>query len=209
MVPTKHSRKPADMNRFTSFPAAAAFTVVLTACSTETTSPDYDAIMDRTVDVMDAMNREMAQNGIESASATVMEDLTGRLHAAINAAPSLYKSSIGLGVLEDASFEGFDDKDADNEKDLGEERLFTLEIDAENERLVCTDYSGQQHGYRIGSGGFFAGALLGGLMSRQRDAGVDPNRFSGAQMRTTSRTEIADRKSARTSARSGGSRSGK
>jgi len=175
----------------------------------DTKSPDFYEIMDRTVDVMVATNQDLAAKDQTMANAMTMKKFTQRLHTAINANPRPYSKPVGLELLDDASFKGFDDKNNDNIQDYGEEKLFTLEIDPENNRLVCTDHTGQNHGYRISGAGFFAGALMGNLMNRQRTAGIDPNRFTGSTMRSTSRSDRAAQRNARSRARSGGARSGK
>ncbi|MEL7489476.1 MAG: hypothetical protein AAGJ73_02055 [Pseudomonadota bacterium] len=191
---------------------AAIITLAMLAQSCadqQSKAPDFYALMDRTVDVIVATNNELAAKDQTNANALTMNKFTERLHAAINANPHLYASPMGLELLDDASFKGFDDKNGDNKQDIGEEKMFTLEIDAENNRLVCTDYTGEHHGYRVSGAGFFAGALMGNLLTRQRNAGVNPGRFNGTSMRTTSRAEMTARRNARSRARSGGARSGK
>ena len=197
------------MNRTPKYAAIAAFAFLAQSCADQQSkSPDFYGIMDRTVDVILATNNAIEASSEEVPEEVAMSAFEERLHLAINANPKLYSSPMGLEMMEDASFKGFNDKNNDNKQDAGEEKLFTLEIDSENNRLVCTDHTGQHHGYRVSGAGFFAGALMGGLLGRQSNAGVNPNRFNGSNMRSTSRSEMAQR-NARSRARSGGSRSGK
>ena len=197
--------------------AILTFIAGLVACAPRSGAPDFYAIMDRTIDMMLEMGVELEQKGLHSANEIVMRDFASRLQKSINKRPKLYGETMGLTLQKDGSLKGFSDPNRNNVMEIGEPMLFTLEIDAENERLVCTDYTGTFYGYRISGSGFFAGALVGSMRKRQQLAGVAPNRFAGAEINTKTRTAQASKPrggamrkaSARSKARSGGARTGK
>ncbi|MCP4698140.1 MAG: hypothetical protein GY862_15000 [Gammaproteobacteria bacterium] len=97
----------------------------------------------------------------------------------------LISKPIGLGLLKDGTIEGFVDPNKNSKKDSGEKQIFTVEIDAERNRLIATD---TQNGYRrdnvLGgmATGLLAGALIGSMLSRQRGAGVSSSRYSNMKM---------------------------
>ncbi|MEO0878765.1 MAG: hypothetical protein AAFY22_03540 [Pseudomonadota bacterium] len=195
--------------------------MALSGCAGSSQTPDFYGIMDRTVEMILAYDRMFASNGSETISKEDLEHFNRNLFAFLNQKPRLHNMPIGVNLNEDASFLGFEDKDINNQKAAGERKLFTMEIDAENERLVLIDETGAHHGYRV-RGGFFVGALMGDLRDKQTKAGVRPNRFANVAMdsrdhkvrdhkaaQQRAARKASARTSARSSARSGGTRSGK
>ena len=109
--------------------------------------------------------------------------------------------------MKDATFLGFVDANGNKVQDDGEGKLFTVEIDSENKRLIATDMAGNGSHLGFSGAGFLAGALIGSLLSRQRNAGVRPGAFNNRT--TTARSDYKAPASARSRSRSGGLGRGK
>ena len=81
---------------------------------------------------------------------------------------------------------GFDDPNKNNVQDEGEQTLFKLEIDAENERLIATDLADNVHGTSFRDGQYDRHGFFFVWISRsQKAAGVSPNRFAGTRYSNT------------------------
>ncbi len=171
---------------------------------------DLGKVLDRTQHALVSYNNFLTKNNITEVKKEHVGKLTGYVHEVINVAPALHTNPIGVKMLKDASFEGFDDRNNNNVKDSEDEKLFRVEIDFEGKRLIASDSQGR--GF-TGSGlmaGLVGGMLMGRLMGNQRAAGVRSgsmssrnvtSRASYGRSRTTSR--------ARSSSRSGGRFGGK
>jgi len=195
---------------------------LLTACSNQQgpSTPNYDRIMYRTVEMIKAYDQILKIDNIEAADDDMLTTLTNDIFVYINQKPLSHKNPIGLNLQPDASFLGFEDMNANNIKEAEDRRMFTMEIDIENNQLVLTDETGAHHGYHAGRSGFFFGAIGRGFGNRQSGAGVKPGRFSNVTMAST-KTHVPPKttasgsgvrksgSSARSRARSGGVRAGK
>ncbi len=104
----------------------------------------------------------------------------------------------------DAKFTGVDDANRNKVADADEPLLFTVELDAQNKRMIATDSSGTGTSHGFSGMGFIAGALIGSMMGRQRSAGIAPGSFSNRKLASP-----ASYNQARSRARSGGLRGGK
>ncbi len=195
---------------------------LLTGCSDHsgTSSPNYDRIMYRTVEMIKAYDQILKLDHIEAADDDMLKMLTNDIFVYINQKPLSHKNPIGLNLQPDAGFLGFEDMNANNIKEAEDRRMFTMEIDIENDQLVLTDETGAHHGYYTGRSGFFFGAIGRGFGNRQNHAGVKPGRFSNVAL-VSSKTHVPPETSAsgsgsqksasraRSRARGGGVRSGK
>ena len=169
--------------------------------------PDVDLgkVLDRTQHALVSYNNFLKKNDITDVKKEHVGKLTGYVHDVMNVAPALHQNPIGVKMLKDASFEGFDDSNNNNVKDAEDTKLFRVEIDFEGKRLIASDSQG---GGFTGSGlmtGLVGGMLMGRLMGSQRAAGVRPGSMSSRSV--TSRTAYGRSRAASTRARSS-SRSG-
>lgn len=164
---------------------------------------DLGQVLDRTEFALTRYQGHLEQNKVTDVTDTEMAQFTGFYTEVLNAEPRFYDQTLGLSVMQDAKFLGFADTNSNGVQDDGEGKVFTVEIDEENNRLIATDVAGNSSGLRFSGTGFLAGALLGNLIGRQRAAGVSKGSFNN-------RT-VAPRSSykAPSSARSGGPRMGK
>ena len=164
---------------------------------------DLGQVLDRTEYVLTEYQGYMGENGIDSVGDEEMAQFTAFYTDILNAEPKFYDETLGLEVMEDATFLGFADANANGIQDESEGKVFTVEIDEENNRLIATDMAGNSSGLRFSGAGFLAGALMGNLLGRQRAAGVTKGSFNNRNV--TPRSNYR----APASSRSGGPRSGK
>lgn len=115
-------------------------------------------------------------------------------------------ATVGVAMQADGSIEGFTDPNSNMQKDAGEQQLFTVQIDAERNRLIASDGEHHRdHSYRPRFG-FFSGYMLGSMLGRQNGfySGSSKPDFSRTQMSSPNYHSDAVAK-ARARAPSGGS----
>ena len=161
-------------------------------------------VLQRSELAMDSYDKYLKKNNIDKATDKHLEQLNSYLQTAMNRPPMQDGLVVATRLGKDAKFTGVADANGNGFADPEEKKLFTLEIDGQNKRLIATgsDGSGTSRGF---SGmGFVAGALIGSMLGRQRSAGISPSSFSNRKL-TSPRAYNA----ARSRARSGGLRGGK
>ncbi len=167
---------------------------------------DLGQVLDRTEFAIETYEEHAKSNASSTAlSDSQVEEFGIFLAQVMNTEPRFYDDQIGMKVQEDAVFLGFKDSNANGVQDSDEKKIFSVEIDSENERLIATDETGESVGHRFSGSGLLTGYLIGSMLSRQRSAGITPNSFNNRNV--TSRANY--KPSARTRTRTGGSRSGK
>ncbi len=164
---------------------------------------DLGQVLDRTEFALNEYQGHLGNQGVTEVSEDQMIEFTTFYTSVLNSDPRFYETTFGLEVQPDATFLGFADANANGVQDANEDKIFTVEIDEENNRLIATDVAGNSSGLRFSGTGFLAGALIGSLISRQRGAGVTKSSFSNRTV--TPRSNYTAPKSSR----SGGPRSGK
>lgn len=168
---------------------------------------DMGEVLDRTEFAMTQFDAFAQQSDVQTLDDGQMDQFSLYLAQVLNADPRFYDKTMGIELQQDASLVGFADDNADQIRDVGEAKLFTLEIDSENNRLIATDETGAGTHRGFSGTGLLAGVLLGNMLSRQSAAGVQPGAFNGRQ--TTARSAYKAPRSARSRARSGGFSVGK
>lgn len=168
---------------------------------TSVSNHDLRQVLERTDKALNTYEISNADRKIDAAE---MGKFSAYLTGMINAEPALHKTAIGLDLGEDAKFTAFEDVNANRVREEDENRMFTIELDSRNRRLIATDISGEAMHHRYSGSGLVAGLLIGRLISRQRAAGIPAGAF---ETRRTKSTRASER--ARSRSRSGGSRSGK
>lgn len=170
---------------------------------------DLGKVLDRTQHALASYNKYLNKNKITEVKKEHVTKMTGYVHEVMNVQPVLHNNPIGVKMLKDASFEGFDDGNNNNIKDSGDKKLFRVEIDFEGKRLIASDSEGR--GF-TGSGlvtGLLGGMLMGRLMGNQRSAGVRPGTLSNRSVTSRASYGRSRTSRARSSARSGGRFGGK
>ena len=114
------------------------------------------------------------ENTPDVTEANALDKFATKYNEGLNAAePPLNPNPLGLNTQEDGSLLSFDDTNANGVQDEGEQSLFMMEVDAENNRLVATNREESRESGFSGSG-LLMGYMLGSMMSRQRATGSRP-----------------------------------
>ena len=170
-------------------------------------SADLGQVLDRSVFAIERYDAYLKENNVSEVGDKEMGVLTSFMGEVMNSDPRFYDQPLGVELEKDATFLGFADTNANKVRDEGEAKVFTVEIDSENKRLIATDMSGEGSHLRFSGTGFLAGALIGSLLSRQNAAGVKPGSFNNRK--TVDRASYRAPSSARSRSRSGGLGRGK
>lgn len=199
----------------------ALLPVAISGCGggTPDTAPvNIQAVLDRTVKTLVNFDTYLRRYDYKDVDDAMFAQFNKTIQHDLNAAPRFHGNKIATRLGKDASITGHDDLNGNGRIDAKEPRLFRMEIDADNNRIIITSAAyGNATGRTFGrSGGFFAGVMLGGITDRQSKAGIKPGYFNGRNVAgapATSRRVAARQRSggstARSRARSGGLRGGK
>ncbi|MGE0312811.1 MAG: hypothetical protein AB7P21_14465 [Lautropia sp.] len=174
---------------------------VAAGCSEKAPSPDLDRVLDVTMSTLTATNPRVTRTSADGEASRLARRLSADMKSAT---PPVYPGRLAVVLKDDGSFQGFEDKNANEVQDAGERRLFTVEIDAERGRLIATDESNTVRDHPFSSAGLLTGMLVGNLLNRQKAAGVAP-----ASLATKVATAPRGYASARSHAGSGSHASGK
>ncbi len=150
-----------------------------------TARPDLREALKRAEAALVKLDKTLKENSIEKAEEKHMKQLAIDMQDEMNKDPRFFKESlIAMKLLKDAKFEAFQDDNKNGAVDSGEKKLFTIEVDAGNKRLIGTGPGGQSYGHGLSglATGFLAGALIGNLMSRQSSAGISQNSFNNRKV---------------------------
>lgn len=204
------------MTTLTRTAALTAMGLALAACSAAPSGPqtvDLGIALDRTVSALQSFQSYMESENQTEVSDADMEAFRGFLTEMYND-PGFYDQPTGVIMREDGAFLAYVDANQNDTQDVGEDDLFTIEIDEENERLIASDASGNATGRRFSGTGFLAGYLVARMLGRQSRAGIARGSFNNRNVtpRASYRAPASARSrasSARSSTRSGGTRSGK
>lgn len=188
--------------------------ITLAGCNVAPKAADLGQVLDRTVYALEYVAQAKPDATVDDITEDDVKKFETIMGQIMNATPAFYDKPLGVNLLEDATFSGFTDANANNVKDEGDTQIFTVEIDAENSRLIATDtISGQSTSRRSAGTGFIAGALIGRLIGRQRAAGVKPGAFNNRKVASRAdynkNSPAAKKAAAKSRTRSGSSRGGK
>ncbi len=171
---------------------------------TEKPKVDLAQVLSRSAVAMERFNAYLAKEQVASVTDAHLDQLNEYLERVMNAPPKFHDEQIAMQLGKDAKFTGYADADKNGNISENEEKLFTIELDAERKRFIATDSSGTATSRSFSGSGFLTGMLIGSMLSRQRSAGITPAHF--ASRKVTSPTTY---RRARSRARSGGLRAGK
>ncbi len=191
--------------------AAVVSAALLAGCSAAAPKgPDLGSVLDRTVMALEFAEQEFEKPEAQTEAEMKVNEFTGLMHQAMNLDPRFYEKPIGVKLREDAAFVGYSDLNGNNVQDAGDTDIFTVELDAERNRIIATDIASGEGTFRVSGTGLLAGYIAGRLLSRQRGAGVKPGAFANRNVKSSAdyrKSRPAPR--ARSSTRSGSARSGK
>ena len=200
------------MIRISHISAAVISAAFLAGCSAASSpkGPDLGSVLDRTVMALEFAEAEFEKPEAPTEAAMMVDEFSGLMRQAMNLDPQFYEKPIGVKLREDAAYVGFADLNGNNVMDAGDTDIFTIELDAERNRIIATDIVSGEGTYRVSGTGLLAGYIAGRLLGRQRGAGVKPASFANRTVKSSAdyrKSRPAPR--ARSSTRSGSSRSGK
>jgi len=179
-----------------------AASVFLLGCKSEQTA-DLGQVLDRSEFALNNYQEHLEGTGVSQVADEEMAEFIDYYTKVLNAEPRFYAETLGINIQDDASFLGFVDPNSSGIQEEGEGKLFTVEVDEANNRLIATDVAGNSSGLRFSGSGFLTGMLIGNLIGRQRSAGIGASSFNNRTV--TPRSSYR----APSSARAGGPRSGK
>ena len=191
---------------------------ILTACSGGGGTPGVDVskVLGRVSSALTAFQNKLKAEGVTKPTDVHLKQLAQRMANAMNNKPAIHTTPVGVHLLKEFSFEGFADANKNNVRDSGEAKLFKVEVDYENNRLIGSGVSERGGFTGMGlAGGMLAGMLMGRLMGGQRGAGVKSNSFNKRSVQSRSSysqkrsSAAAKRSSAKSRANSGGRFRGK
>jgi len=158
--------------------------VLITACSSKPASVDLDRVLDVTASTLETFEtRAQSDYGFETdadytKTDVAMQDFVKQLQTNLNRAnPQIHADPIGVNLADDGSIHGYNDANNNGSKDSDEVELFKVEIDSEKNRLIASSEN-YVRDHRFSGTGLLAGFLLGNLLGRQRNAGINPKSLS-------------------------------
>ncbi len=190
------------MNFFIKTVSIVSLSLVFTACSSNTDTKqvqtfgiDNGAVLERAQKSIISMQEVLDTEGVKKPTDTHLQELADLMTTEMNESPSLNKKHIGVRLLKDYAFEGYEDANHNDIRDSGEAKLFKVELDSDNNRLMCSGRS-ESSGYTGMSmgGSFFAGMLMQRFLNRQRKAGVGSGFFN--KRKVQSRLNYSDKRMA-------------
>lgn len=182
--------------RFAQYGMAILFMVATVGCgSSNVEVVDLNKVLDVFAQTLTELDSKHADKGGE-ADVAVVDEANEKaefqkefveLYADNLNKAKLVSGSVGVIMAPSGDIEGYKDTNSDKKKSSGEKKLFSIQIDEENSRVVATDDTYyRDHTYRRRSG-FFSGYLIGSMMGRNRSyyrgarAATKPN-FKGKSM---------------------------
>lgn len=145
-------------------------TMLLAGCDqTKSATADLDRVLGIASDSMTKF--EGATDVNEN---NVMDKFSSSYQHNLNAVqPPIHNGTIGVIPEKDGSLLSFDDKNNNKIQDAGEQDLFKLEVDSENNRLVASSEDEvRESGFS--ATGLLMGMLIGNMLTRQRATGANP-----------------------------------
>lgn len=190
--------------------------VTLAGCggaSTGSAPININEVLERAVKTLVNFDAYLRRYDYKEVNSAMFAQFNKTIQHDLNAAPVFHSTKIVTQLQKDASITGYGDINKNGEVDNGEPKLFKIELDTDNDRIIITSAAnGSATGRTMGRGsGFFAGVMIGSLMNRQSNAGVKRGHFNSRRVANApvGRKVAARGSGARSRARSGGIRGGK
>lgn len=193
---------------------------MLSACSGPapgTQAVNLKSVMDRVVATVEKFDAYLRRYEYKSVDQAMFHQFANTIQDDLNRKPRIHPTLIATQFRKNGSLTGYGDLNGNGQPDGQEPKLFTLEFDPDNNRIILTAAAyGETTGHAMSrTRGFFAGVFISSLMSKQRTAGIRPGHFN---KRNVANAPVAKPKvakasaggsKARSRARSGGLRGGK
>ena len=177
-------------------------------------SININKVLERITKTLVNFDAYLRRYDYKSVDKAMLEQFNTTIQHDLNAQPAFHKTKIVTRMAKDASIIGYGDLNKNGKVDQGEPKLFKIEMDLDNDRVIVTSASGGQSTGRTMShnSGFFAGVMVGSLLYRQGNGGIKRGHFDNRRVANapiTARKLASRGSSARSGARSGGIRGGK
>lgn len=171
------------MRRLTVLLKLAVLTATLAACggpAPGTQPVNLKGVLERvaaTVEQFDAYLRRYEYRLVDDA---MLAQFAETIERDLNLAPRIHPTKITTKVRKDAAIIGYSDLNGNGQAEQKEPKLFTIEFDPDNNRIIATSAAfGEAAGHNMSArNGFFAGVFLGTLLDRQRQSGIQPGHFN-------------------------------
>jgi hypothetical protein len=183
---------------------------------------DAKAVLDRTVETLKEFDAYLRRYDYKQIDSAMRDQFNKTIQHNLNKKPRIHSTKIVTKMQSDASILGYGDLNGDGQINEKEPKLFKIEIDTDNNRIIITSASGSSTGRRMSGSGFFAGVMIRDVRDRQARAGIKSGHFNSRRVAGApagrkiaakrSRRKVASRRrgrAARSRARSGGLRAGK
>lgn len=197
-----------------------ATAALLTGCGgppAGTAAVDLKAVLDRVVATVESFDAYLRRYEYKSVDEAMFRQFAYTIQTDLNRKPRIHQTLIATQFRKNGSLTGYGDLNGNGHPDGQEPKLFTLEFDPDNNRIILTSAAyGESTGHGMSrTRGFFAGVFIGSLMNKQRTAGIRPGHFDKRNVANAPAAKAkvakaaAGGSSARSRARSGGVRGGK
>ena len=173
----------AQFRRFSVILALLAGLSALPGCG-GAAAPDLHSVLERTLGGLLYFDEFMTANGIDEAGEEDMHELARTIAAKMNEEPKIWDSRVGINIFRNATIEGYRDANQNARQDVDEPQLFTVEIDADNGRLIATNSRGATLAHPLGEFAkhLFAGGMMKKLLALQLEAGFEAGHFDGREV---------------------------
>ncbi len=191
--------------------------LLLAGCGSQAggVSVNLSAVLDRTAETLEKFHAYLKRYDYTELDDAMFKQLNNTIEEDLNRKPRIHPTLIATKMRKDVSIVAHGDINGNGKIDAQEPKLFTIEFDPENDRIILTSTSGNSTGRVTGPRGFFAGVFIGSMVNRQRSAGIKPGHFNKRNVADAPiKKQVASRAGkpparARSRARSGGVRAGK
>jgi hypothetical protein len=156
----------------------ATLALLLPACGSVTSPVNVKQVLTRALDAFEKFDDYMTSYSYTAMTPELFAQFKVWLDNEMNRSPALYNKRIATRINADASIDGFADDNANGKIDATEPRLFKIEIDIDNRRVIATAEGSSSYDYHPRPRGFIAGYLVSDLLNRQRRAGIRYGHFS-------------------------------
>lgn len=160
-----------------------AVPVSLTACggpAPGTQPVDIKAVLERVVVTTENFDAYLRRYEYKSIDSAMFHQFAETIEHDLNQKPRIHPTLIATQFRKDASVAGYGDLNGNGQPDKKEPKLFTLELDLDNNRIIVTSAAyGNSTGHAMSATrGFFASVFVASLMDQQHKAGIRPGYFN-------------------------------